>query len=76
MRRARARADDPVALLSLILRGVRQRAFVIFKPNQIPRIEITAARLASEEMFGVGDPLPIGALAPGPSRAVSVHRFS
>src|SRR5712664_940645 len=49
-RAPRARADHPVALLSLILRRVRQRAFVIQDPYVIPRVEIAAANVASEKV--------------------------
>jgi hypothetical protein len=56
--RARCRA-----LLRPVARGMRQRAFVVLKPNQIARVEITAACLAFEKMFGLGNVLPIGALA-------------
>jgi hypothetical protein len=59
----RARADDPVALLRLILRRVRQRAFVIQNPYVIPRVEIAAANVASEKVFGLADAPPVGALA-------------
>jgi hypothetical protein len=45
-RAPRARADDPVALLRLILRRVRQRAFVIQNPYVIPCVEIAAANVA------------------------------
>jgi hypothetical protein len=51
------------ALLCTIAGGMRKRAFVVLKPNQIARVEITAARLASEKMFGLRNALPIGALA-------------
>ena len=54
------RADDPMMLLHLILRGVRQRGLVILNPYVIPRIDPTVARLASEKMFGLGDGPPIG----------------
>ena len=59
----RARADDPAALLSLILRGMRQRAFVIFNPHVIPRVDPAVARLASEKMFDLMNAKPVGALA-------------
>jgi hypothetical protein len=59
----RRRADDPVALLRLILRRVRQRAFVILNPYVIPRIDPAVARLASKKMFGLGDATPVDALA-------------
>ena len=60
-RSARHRTEEP--LVGLILRGVRQRAFVILNPNQIPRIDPAVAHLASEIMFGLGDATPVGALA-------------
>ena len=59
----RARTDDPVALLRLILRRVRQRAFVIQNPYVIPRVEIAAANVASEKVFGLADAPPVGAFA-------------
>jgi hypothetical protein len=58
-----ARPDDLSALLRLILRGMRQRAFVIQNPYVIPRIEIAAANIASEKVFGLADAPPVGALA-------------
>jgi hypothetical protein len=49
---------------------MRQLALVILNPNQIARIEITAARLASEIMLTFGDAPPVGALAEhGPARS-------
>src|ERR1700682_1285676 len=39
-----ARADDPAALLRLILHRVRQRAFVVLNPYVIPRIDPAVAR--------------------------------
>jgi hypothetical protein len=43
---------------------------VILNPNQIARIEITAAHFAFEKMFSLGHVLPIGALAEhGPARS-------
>ncbi len=54
---------DRAALLHLILRRVRQWAFVILKPNQIAPVEIAAANLASEKMFGLTDATPVGAHA-------------
>jgi hypothetical protein len=62
--------------LRLILRGMRQRAFVILCPHQIPRIDPPAARLASEKMFGLGDAMPVEALAedhPARSRFIEPH---
>jgi len=47
----------------LILRRVRERAFVILAPHQIPRIDPAAASLASEKMFGLTDATHVGALA-------------
>jgi hypothetical protein len=38
-------------LLHAILRRVRQRAFVILNPNQIPRVDPAVARLAPEKML-------------------------
>jgi hypothetical protein len=61
--RHESRADDPVALLRLILRRVRQRAFVILNPYVIPRIDPAVARLAPEKMFDFPNPTPVGALA-------------
>ena len=58
-----AHADDPAALLRLILRRVRQRAFVIQNPYVIPRVDPTVACLASEKMKSLTDAEPIGALA-------------
>jgi hypothetical protein len=67
-KRTRPRAAP--ALLYPILRGMRQLALVILNPNQIARIEITAARLASEIMLTFGDAPPVGALAEhGPARS-------
>jgi hypothetical protein len=48
----------------------------VLGPRQIARVEITAARLAPEKMFGLTDALPIGALAEHRPRAVSVHRVT
>jgi len=42
---------------------MRQRAFVILGPHQIPRIDPAVARLAPEKMFGLMDATPVGALA-------------
>jgi hypothetical protein len=56
-------ADDPVGLLRLILRRVRQRAFVILNPYVIPRIDPAVARLAPEKMFDFPNPTAVGALA-------------
>jgi hypothetical protein len=50
-------------LLYPILRRVRERTFVILNPNQIARVEIAAARLASEIMISLGNAPPVGALA-------------
>jgi hypothetical protein len=61
--RTRRRADDPVALMRLILRRVRQRTFVIFNPYVVPRIDPTVARLAPEKMFDFPNPTPVDALA-------------
>jgi hypothetical protein len=58
-----SRADDLVALLRLILRRVRQRAFMIQNPYVIPRVEIAAANVASEKVFGLADAKPVGAFA-------------
>jgi hypothetical protein len=60
-RSARHQTEEP--LVGLILRGVRQRAFVILNPYVIPRIDPAVARLASEIMLGLGDAPPVGALA-------------
>jgi hypothetical protein len=51
------------ALLRLILRGMRQRPFVILNPYEIARVEIAAALLTSEIMLSLGDAPPVGALA-------------
>ena len=59
----RARADDPVALLRLILRRVRQRAFVILNPYVIPRVDPAVARAASKKMVSLTDAKPVGAFA-------------
>jgi hypothetical protein len=64
-RAPRGRIDRPCSLLRLILRGVRQRAFVILDPNQIARVDPAVARLSSEIMLGFGDAPPVGALAVG-----------
>ena len=55
--------DDPVALLRLILRGMRQRAFVIQNPYVISRVDPAVARAASEKMSNLADATPISALA-------------
>jgi len=47
----------------LILRGVRQRAFVILNPYVIPRIDPAVARLAPEKMFDFPNSTPVGAFA-------------
>jgi len=57
------RANLSRPLLDSILRRVRQRAFVILNPNQIPRIDPAVARLASEKMFDLTNATPVGALA-------------
>jgi hypothetical protein len=59
----RRRADDPVALLRLILCRVRQRTFVILNPYVIPRIDPAVTRLALEKMFDLPNAPPVGALA-------------
>jgi hypothetical protein len=59
----RARADDPVTLLRLILHRVRQRAFVVLNPYVIPRIDPAVALHASEKMTGLTDTKPVRALA-------------
>src|SRR5450631_140584 len=59
----RRRADDPVALMRLILRRVWQRTFVVLDPHQIPRIDPAVARHASEKMFGFTNATPVGANA-------------
>ena len=71
-----SRADDPVALLRLILRRVRQRASVILNPYVIPRIDPAVARLASEKMISLADVSPVGAFAeyrPARSRFIDRH---
>jgi hypothetical protein len=62
-RAPRGRIDRPYSLLRLILRRVRQRAFVVLDPSQIAHVDPTATRHASEKMFGLGDAPTIGALA-------------
>ena len=52
-----------VALVSLILCGVRQLALVGLNPNETPPVDPAVARLASKIMFGLTDAPPIGALA-------------
>jgi len=52
-----------VALLRLILRGMRHRAVVILDPYVIPRIDPAVARFASEKMFDLTNASTIGALA-------------
>ena len=47
----------------MILRGMRQRAFVVLDPPEIARVEIAAARLALEKMFDLTNATPVGALA-------------
>ena len=47
----------------MILRGMRQRPLVILNPYVIPSVEIAAANVASEKVFGLADAPPIGALA-------------
>jgi hypothetical protein len=67
---AGSRAGRRVWLLNSILRGVRQRGLMVLDPNQIPRIDPPAARLASEKMFGLMNAPTIGALAEhGPARS-------
>jgi hypothetical protein len=57
------RANRSCRLLRLILRRVRQRAFVILNPYVIPRIDPAVARLASGKMISLADASPVGALA-------------
>jgi hypothetical protein len=47
----------------LILRGVRQRTFVILDPYVISGIDPAVARFASEKMLSLTDASPVGALA-------------
>jgi hypothetical protein len=47
----------------MILRGMRQRTFVILDPCQIARVDPAVARLASEKMLDLGNAKPVGALA-------------
>jgi hypothetical protein len=47
----------------LILRRVRQRAFVIINPYVISGIDPAVTRFASEEMLSLTDASPVGALA-------------
>ena len=73
-RSARHRTEEP--LLRLILRRVRQRAFVILNPHEIAPVEIAAARLALEKMFGLTNATPVDALAehrPARSRFIEWH---
>jgi hypothetical protein len=49
---------------------------MVVGPRQMARVEITAARLAPEKMFGLTDALPIGALTehrPARSRFIGWH---
>ena len=39
----RTRTDDPVTLVRLILRRMRQRAFVLLGPHQIEHVDVAAA---------------------------------
>jgi hypothetical protein len=41
------------------LRGMRQRAFVVLGPNQIPRIDPAVACLASEIILSLPDATPV-----------------
>jgi hypothetical protein len=50
-------------LLRLILRRVRQRAFVILNPRQIAPVDPAVAHLAPEIMLSFADAPPVGALA-------------
>jgi hypothetical protein len=54
---------ERAALLRLILRGMRQRTFVILNPYVIPRVDPAVARHASEKMISLTDAKPIGPLA-------------
>jgi hypothetical protein len=49
--------------MGLILRRVRQRAFVVLNPYVIPRIDPAVARAASEKMKSLTDAKPVSALA-------------
>src|ERR1700730_9132701 len=72
----RGRADRSCTLVRLILRGMRQRAFVIFNPYVIPRIDPAVARLAPEKMFDLTNVSPVGALAeyrPARFRFIELH---
>jgi hypothetical protein len=42
---------------------VRQRAFVVLNPDQIARVEIAAAKVASKIMISLANAKPVGALA-------------
>jgi hypothetical protein len=60
----------------LILRRVRERAFVVLDPSEIAHVDPSAACRASEKIFGLGDNPTIGALAddrPARSRLVDVR---
>jgi hypothetical protein len=69
-RALRGRADRPNSLLRLILRGVRQRTFVILNPCVISGIDPAVARFASEKMLSLTDASPVGAFAEQPSRGL------
>ena len=60
--RSPLRADFET-LLHPVLRGMRQRTFVILNPYVIPRIDPAVARLAPEKMFDFPNPTPVDALA-------------
>jgi hypothetical protein len=54
---------------------MRQLGLVFLDPNQIPRIDPAAARLAPEKMFGLTDAPPVGARRV-PTRVASVYRVA
>jgi hypothetical protein len=60
---AASRAGPPRVATEFHLARVRQRAFVVLGPHQIPRIDPAVARRASEKLFDFPKPSPLGALA-------------
>ena len=76
VRALRGRALLDRGLLRLILRWVRQRAFVVLDPSQIPRIDPAVARLASEKNDKARRRVACWRARRAPFRAVSVHRVT
>src|SRR5258708_32290634 len=75
-RALRGRADRRCSLLRLILRRVRQGAFVIINPYVISGIDPAVTRFASDEMLSLTDASPVGALTehrPARPRLIEVH---